>query len=94
MISGISQRLSLQHTPEVLHPFPISPGQMKTAVSAPAVENETPREHFSSLESHLRRSHGYTHILQHQSPRRESQTHTSRQMGEDPATDMYIEQNV
>lgn len=78
--SVISQRLNLQHTPEGLHPFPISTGHMKTAVSDPVVENESPREHFRCLGSHPQHSHGYTHIIQHQSPRRESQTHTSRYM--------------
>lgn len=71
----ISQRLSLQHTPEGLHPFPIRSGHMKTAVSAPAVENESPREHLRSLGSHLRRSHGYTHTPTPKSQERVTDSH-------------------
>lgn len=57
--SVISQRLSLQHTPEELHPFPINSGHMKTEVPGPLAENESPREPFRSLGPHTRNSHGY-----------------------------------
>lgn len=59
--SVISWRLSLQHTPEGRHSFPINSGHLKTVVSGVLIEKESPWEPFRILGLHPRHKYRYTH---------------------------------